>query len=248
MEHVYRSTPDGYTLMFASEDATTLLPFEKKTMPYKMPDAFTYISRVTNGAYMIACNPDRPYKTIQEFIAYGKANPGKLKFAISGIGTAGDVAALLLEQSAGIKMNHVSYRGGAQSLTDTIAGITDAVTQSYSSIAGHAQAGRVRLMVWTGPTRNSHAPDVPTMTDLGYPDATLTNWLGVLGPANLPQDIQNTLQKAISDCLHEPALKEAYLKVDFDPTPVVGEDFRQQILKELAYWKTFVEKNNLYID
>jgi tripartite-type tricarboxylate transporter receptor subunit TctC len=249
MEYVARAQPDGYTLIMASEDATALLPYLRSSMPYQMPDAFTYISRATLGSYMICINPNRPYKTIQEFVAYAKANPpNTIKYATAGPGTAGDIAAYIIEEATGIKMLHVAYKGGAPSLVDTIAGVTDAVCQSYSGVAEHSRAGRVRLMVCTGPTRNPLAPEVPTLTDLGHPNATLTNWLGILGPGGIPQDVQVILQNTVADVLREPEVRDKFLKVAFDPTPVVGEEFRQQVIGQMAKWKAFAEKTGLRID
>ncbi len=248
MEYTARSAPDGYTLILASEDATSLAPFLRNSMPYKMPDAFSYICRTTVGSYLICGHPDRPYKTIQEMIAYGKANPNKIKFATAGPGTAGDIAGFLLEQAAGIKILHVAYKGGAPGLVDTLAGVTDITNGSYSSVGEHAKAGKIRMLVCTGATRNPLAPDVPTMTDIGYPEAVLTNWLGVLGPGGIPQEIQAILSKTIADVMLEPATKKKFTDVAFDPTPVTGEDFKKEVLAQLVKWKAFADKTGLKME
>jgi tripartite-type tricarboxylate transporter receptor subunit TctC len=246
MEYTARAAPDGYTLIFGSEDATALAPFLRNAMPYQMPDAFTYICRATVGAYMICINPNRPYKTVQEFIAYAKSNPpNTVKYATAGPGTAGDIAAYLIEEALGIKMLHVAYKGGAPSLVDTLGGVTDMVCQSYSGVAEHAKAGRIRLMLCTGPERNALEPNVPTLVDLGHKSAVLTNWLGVLGPAGIPKDIQEVLQKTVADVLREPEVKQKFLNVAFDPTPVVGEDFKKEVVAQMVKWKAFAEKTGI---
>ena len=218
MEYVARAAPDGYTLIMGSEDATALAPFLRNSMPYQMPDAFTYISRATVGSYMICINPNRPYKTMQEFIAFAKSNPpNTVKYATAGPGTAGDIAAYLIEDAFGIKMLHVAYKGGAPSQVDTLAGVTDVVCQSYSGVAEHAKAGRLRLMLCTGAMRIPLATEVPTLADFGHKDVVLTNWLGVLGPGGMPQEVQAILQKTVADVLREPEVKQKFLNVAFDP-------------------------------
>ena len=100
-------------------------------------------------------------------------------------------------------------------------------------------------MVCTGPARNPLATDVPTMVDLGYKDAVLTNWLGVLGPAGIPKDIQEVLQKTVADVLREPEVKQKFLNVAFDPTPVVCEDFKKEVIAQMVKWKAFAEKTGI---
>jgi tripartite-type tricarboxylate transporter receptor subunit TctC len=245
MEYVARSAPDGYTLILASEDATSLAPFLRNSMPYQMPDAFSYVCRTTVGSYMICAHPDRPYKTIQEMIAYGKENPNKIKFATAGPGTAGDIAGYLIEMATGIKLLHVAYKGGAPGLVDTLAGVTDITNGSYSSVGEHAKAGKIRMLVCTGATRNPLAPEVPTMVDIGLKDAVLTNWLGVLGPGGIPAEIQQKLSTTIADIMREPETKEKFTKVAFDPTPVTGEEFKKEVLAQMVRWKAFAEKTGI---
>ena len=249
MEIAARAAPDGYTLILASEDATSLAPYLRNTMPYKMPDAFSYICRTTVGSYIIGLNPNRPYKNVQEFIAFTKSNPpNTVKYATSGPGTAGDIGCYIIEEALGIKMLHVAYKGGNPALMDTLAGTTDLVTNSYSGVVEYAKAGRILMMLCTGAVPNPLAPEVPTLVSLGHKDAVLTNWLGVLGPGGIPAEIQNKLSTTIADIMREPETKEKFTRVAFDPTPVTGEAFKNEVKAQMVRWEAFAKRTGIKME
>ena len=157
-----------------------------------------YIAKVAETGMSLAISPKIPAKTVAEFVAYAKANPGKLSYGSSGTGGMPHLATLLFAKYADIKMVHVPYKGIAAAMTDLLGGQLDFVLLTPVTIVPYLNSDKMRVIGITSPTRSAMLPNAPTIKEEGYPQATATVWYGLFGPAKLPANVVERLQKEIA--------------------------------------------------
>jgi tripartite-type tricarboxylate transporter receptor subunit TctC len=248
IEYVAKSPPDGYTLLHANSDGIAILPALKKNVPFSVPKDFTFITRITQLPLVVAVNPKVPVNSMAELIAYAKANPGKLRYGTSGIGSGPHLATLLFEREAGIKMLHVPYKGSGAAINDLLGGHIDLSLPAVQPIAPHAQAGKVKLLAVSGPMRDSLVPDVPTMKEVGLPGATVVIWFGLLGPAGMPPNVVERLRKESVAALNSPEAKQKFRAVGFEPDPLAGDEFEKFVATEYKLWKDLAASEGIVIE
>ncbi len=241
IDYVAKSPPDGYMLGYANSDGLSVMQAVKNTMPYAVPDDFDFIGQVVSTAHVISVSAKSPFKTIQELIAYAKDNPGKLKYGTQGIGSAGHLAAELFMQSAGIKMTHVPFQGSAPAVTAAVGGFVDFVVAGPPSIEGFVQSGDLRPLVTFDKDRHWLYPDMPTMTDIGLPDATSILSLALLAPRGVPEPILQKLRAAMMDMVAQPEMIERFRAIGVDPKYVDGVAFGKIMADETTAWEKLVE-------
>jgi tripartite-type tricarboxylate transporter receptor subunit TctC len=203
---VARAAPDGYTLLFNTMSVHTMNHALFATMPF---DGVTDFSPITLLAFVtntMVVHPSVPARTVAEFIAYAKANPGKLAYASAGVGSTNHLCAALFEKIAGVQMVHVPYRGGAPAVADTVAGQTQLLFTAGTQSIEHVKAGNLRLLAVTEDKRSSLLPDVPTVAET-LPGYEMTVWYGAFGPAELPRTIVEKLNTDIGRILILPDVK-----------------------------------------
>ena len=189
-EAATKAAPDGYTLLLTSRATLTVLPHLRKT-PYDPVKSFTPIGQVGDFVCGFVINPAVGPKTFAETIDYARRNPGKLSYGSAGLGTTTHLRIEILKQKAGIDILHVPYRGGAEALTDVLANKANLMNEPTT--LAHVKAGRLTLLNVNHPTRSPDFPDVPTLTELGYPDADMPLSFGLYGPAGMPVEIVRDL-------------------------------------------------------
>ncbi len=189
-EAATKAAPDGYTLLITSRATLTVLPHLRKT-PYDPVKSFTPIGQVGNFVCGFVINPAAGPKTFPEMIDYAKRNPGKLSYGSAGLGTTTHLRIEILKQKAGVDILHIPYRGGAESLADVLANTANLMNEPTT--LSHVKAGRLTLLNVNHATRSPDFPDVPTLTELGYPDADMPLSFGLYGPAGIPGDIVQDL-------------------------------------------------------
>jgi tripartite-type tricarboxylate transporter receptor subunit TctC len=191
--NVAHAAPDGYTLAYATTSAMTLRPFLTKNTPYDTVKDFTPISKVGEAVACVVVNNSFPAKSIKELVDYARANPGKVSFGSSGIGTTHHLSGELIMQMTGVKMVHIPYKSGGQSFQDLIAGQVQLVFGVMASSIGQIEAGKVRLLAINGDKRYPRTPDAPTVAESlpGYDRPA--GWMAYFGPAGLPQPITKRL-------------------------------------------------------
>lgn len=248
VDYVAKSPRDGTTLMFANEDATSMLAAEKPDIPYKIPGDFSYISRVAEFGYALVVSTKMPFTTMAEMVAYAKAHPNTLKYGSSGVGGASHVAGLILMQQAGFQMSHVPYRGAAQALTDIVAGFISMGFMTMATVGDQASSGKIRVIAVTSSVREKLLPDVPTMIEAGFPGATFDDWFGILGPAGLPPDVLEKLRKSVVDSLSDPDVQKKLGSVDLRPSPLAGAPFAKLAADEYTQWKAVAQANHIVIE
>ena len=238
-EIVINSPPDGYTLFLTNfSNAVNAALYEKLSFDF-MRDMAPVVG-ISRAPVILAVNPSVPAKTVPEFIAYAKANPGKLNMGSAGIGSAGHLAGELLQMMTGIKLVHVPYRGNAPALTDLIAGQVQLVFPSSASSIEYVRTGKVRGLAVTGLTRLDALPDLPTVAD-SVPGYEASSLYGIGAPRNTPAEVIDRLNKEVNAALADPKLKARL--ADLGGTPFGGSsaEFGKLMADETEKWGKVVK-------
>jgi tripartite-type tricarboxylate transporter receptor subunit TctC len=240
VEAVVRAPADGYTLLWANSANAISASFYEK-LSFDLVHDIAAIAGVVRVPQVMEVNPSFPAKTVREFIAYAKANPGKINMASAGNGTANHVAGELFKMLTGVDIVHVPYRGGAPALTDLLGGQVQVTFDNMPSSIGHIRAGKLRALAVTTAERSQALPDIPTVSEFvpGYESSV---WWGVGAPKNTPVEIIDRLNKEINAGLADPKIK-ARLAADFGGTVLAGSpaDFGQLMADEIEKWAKVVK-------
>jgi tripartite-type tricarboxylate transporter receptor subunit TctC len=211
-EAAFKSDPDGYTLLASQPAPVTVNPLLYKKMNFD-PTKFVPVALMSTIPNTLLVRSDFPAKDVKEFIAYAKANPGKLNYASQGIGTTSHLTAALLEKRAGLKMVHVPYKGTAPALNDLVAKNVDFVFMQLAQAYGLHQGGKARILAVTTKKRLASLPDIPTMEEIGIADFESVTWNAISAPPGTPKAIVDKLNAAINEAIRAPELTERYAKL-----------------------------------
>ncbi len=238
-EAVVKSAPDGYTLLMVSPPNTINATLYEKLNFNFLRDIATVaaIARVPN---VMEVNPSVPASTVAEFIAYAKANPGKLSFASAGVGSSQHLSGEMFKMMAGVDMVHVPYRGGAPALTDLIGGQVQLMFDNVSSSIEHIRAGKLRPLAVSTATRSDALPDIPTVGDVlpGF-EASAVNGVGV--PRETPSDVIALLNRHINAALADPAIKARLANLGSTVLPGSPADYGRLLANETEKWAKVVK-------
>ena len=239
---VAKAAPDGYTLLFAQQDSQVLVPLLKKNVPYDTERDFVPVAKVGDIYLIFTVNSAQPYKTIQDLVADAKARPGKLNFASGGEGGINQLASELLKQRAGIDVVHVPYKGGGPATAALLANEVTVFAGSYTLVGKSIEAGRLRGLAVTRPTRLPMLPAIPTMIESGFPDFNSSAWFGLFGPAQLPASITRNLSDAVLAIAHSSSFKQRQLVVGAEGEPMGPEAFEKFLKEDIARWRAVITK------
>jgi tripartite-type tricarboxylate transporter receptor subunit TctC len=243
---VKNSTPDGYTFMLTSAGIVTMNPFMYRKLAYDPVKDFAPLSIATVMPVVTVANPSRPYKTMQELIAYARAHPGKVSYGSAGTGTSQHMAGELLRSMAKIDLLHVPYKGGAPAMNDLLGGQVDIMFGQLPSALPHIRSGRIRPLSVGSPRRAAVLPEVPTMVECGVPGYDSDTWYGFMMPAAVPADRGERLARAIHFALQDAkAQLEAEGFVVEAGTPAA---MRETIATESAKWSQVVKEAHIRLD
>ena len=243
---VARAAPDGYTLLLVGANNAITASFYKN-LDYDFVRDITPVGEICASPNVMVVNPSFPAKTIPEFIAYAKANPGKINMASPGIGTEPHIAGELFKMMAGINMTHVPYRGGGPALTDLVAGQAQVMFPTSSAAIGYIKSGTLRALGVTTSTRFAELPDVPAIAEV-VPGFEASSWFGIGAPRNTPAAIVDRLNKQINAALADPAIKSRLSDLGDVPRPGAGTDFGKFIAAETHKWAKVVKLANIKPD
>ncbi len=232
MEATAKAAPDGYTLLITSGSTYLVTTFTGKS-EIDTRKAYTPIAQITTGALLVGAYPGDPYNDVKGMIAYAKANPGKMTYGATGVGSAGHLTAELIQYMAGIKMELISYKGTGQSVIDAIAGRLNLVIGSTTALAPHVRAGKIKIIGITSPIRLPSIPEQPTLAEMGLSGFDFTSWFGVIGPAGMNPAIVNALNTDINRILSTPEMTKVFLDQGADLLPGTPEQYRNTILGTL---------------
>ena len=203
---VAKAKPDGYTLLIGSMSTHAMNPALMPGMPFRGVEDFTPIARIANVVNTMVINPSVPAKNLAEFIAYAKANPGKVAYASAGAGSTNHLSAVLFEKAAGVQMLHVPYKGGAPAVLDTVGNQTQVLFSAGTQTLPHVKSGKLRLLGVTEAKRSALMPDVPTVGET-LPGYELGVWYGAFGPPGMPAELVTKLNAEINKAMAIPEVR-----------------------------------------
>lgn len=244
---VARSEPDGHTLLVTAITAT-INPHVYKQVDYNLFTDLTPISLCIQLANLMTVPNSSPAKSVQEFIAHAKANPGKLSFASSGTGTSIHLSGELFKKLTNIEMTHVPYRGSALAISDLIAGRVDVMFDNIPFMLPQAQGGQVRGLAVTTRERVPSAREYPTVIESGVPGFDVTSWFGVTAPAKTPPEIVAKLNADTVKALNQPSIREKFEKLGARVTTTTPQEFGQFMREETAKWGRVVHEAGIKME
>jgi len=241
-----RATPDGYTFLFSTVSGLAINPVTVKSLPYDAAKDFTPVAMVVDFApQMLSVNAELPVKSVPEFLAYAKDNPGKLSYAVHVTVTADQVSGRLLKKRAGLDMVEVPYRSPAQLATDVGSGRIQATVSSLAASGAMIQAGKIRPLGWFGSQRFSYQPEIPTVSET-VPGVTIDAWFIIVAPAGTPADIVKRMNQEIAEVLKGPNIADRFAKVGLGVSgPRSPESLVQFIASEQARWRALAQELNI---
>jgi tripartite-type tricarboxylate transporter receptor subunit TctC len=238
-ETVVRAAPDGYTLLsVSSPNAINATLY--KNLNFNFIRDIAPVASIMRVPLVMEVNPSVPVKTVPEFIAYAKANPGKVNYASAGIGTPQHVSAEMFKMMTGVEMVHVPYRGAAPALTDLIGGQVQVMIDTTPASMQHIRSGRLRPLAVTTATRADALPDLPTVGDF-VPGYEATSWFGIGAPKDTPPEIITTLNKEINAAIADPKIKARLIDLGGTVLPGSPADFGKLIAAETEKWAKVVK-------
>jgi len=236
-QYVARSKPDGYTLGLLTVSAMSIAPHVTKNLGFNPSKDFTPLTNVITTDGAIVANVATPYNTLQELVAFAKANPDKVNYASVGNGSIPHLTAEMFSQRAGIKMTHVPYKGAGPAMQDLLANqIPISFETSLATALNNVASGRLKILALTGSQRSPAVPNVPTVAESGYPNFSAQGWFGLFGPANLPPNVVAALNKATTDALRDPEVIARFEKLGVRPDPQTPSDFTKFLAAESTKW------------
>ena len=230
-----RSPADGYTLVMGNISTLAINPVTFAKLPYDPIASFDPISMVAIQPLIVAVHPSLPVKSLSELVQYAKNQPGKLNY-----GTAGSSIQLAVEffsTAAGIKMNHIPYKGSAPALTDLIGGQVQVLFDPFSSIYPFVASGKVRALAVTTDKRSATAPTLPTVAESGYANFDVSSWQGIVVPAGTPKAVIQRLNRDLVKVLSTPEMKERFAQYSAVTAASTPEQFSSYIKQENARWQ-----------
>ena len=234
---VAHSEPDGYTVLSAATASQCIGPqLYKKLVTYDPFRDFAPISMFAVTQNILVVNPQTPFKSVRDLLAYAKANPGKLNWANAGSGFQSHLAGVLFTHMAGIEALHVPYKGAGASLSAVISGESQVSVVPAPSVMGHIQAGRLRALAVASEKRSPIAPDLPTVIESGVPGYVSSGWAGISVPSRTSKKIQRMLYDAVVKAMKDSTTNAAMVKLGAEPMATTGAEFAAVIKRD---WKLY---------
>ena len=231
---VMKATPDGHTIILATNSPLSAAPHLRKNLPYHPINDFTPISFVGNYTFFIVVHPSVPAKTLSELINYARANSGKLNYATGN--TTSIVSTAMFATLAKINMVHVPYKTEPPAITDILSGQIHLMFSSYSTVAPHVREGKLRALVTTLLERSPLLPEVPSIVEAGFPKFPIVPWAGMVGPAKMPKEVVERLNRELNVVLKRADVREQLARQAFAPRGSTAEELAAYIREQLDVW------------
>jgi tripartite-type tricarboxylate transporter receptor subunit TctC len=244
-EAVVKSAPDGYTLLAGNPGPLTIAPSVRSQMPYDPLRDLAPIVLIARSASCICLHPSLPAKNVKEFVALAKAQPGKINYGTPGVGTVGHFATELFSFQAGVKLNHIPYKGAAQYTADLIAGHIELAINQFAISAPLVNAGKVRCLGATSRERSPLLPNVPTIAEQGIKDFESYNWNGILAPAGTPPAIINRIADIVSKQLATPEGRALYSSQGHEASGITTTAYADFMKTETEKWAKIAKVANI---
>jgi tripartite-type tricarboxylate transporter receptor subunit TctC len=243
MDQVAKAAGDGYTLVMT--DTSIAVNPSLKPLPYDTLNDFVPVSLLATAPVILMAHPKVPAKTLQEFVALAKAQPGKFNYASGGNGASTHLGGELLKLVAGIDIVHVPYKGTGPAMNDLIGGHVDVMFSGISSARPYLDAGTLHALAVTGETRNAATPDVPTFAEAGLPGVTASTYWGVLAPKGTPKEIVDKVSAAFAAAMRDPEIVERLAQLGYLPIAGGPSDYAANLRAEIDKWGKVVRSANI---
>ncbi len=243
---VAKSAPDGYNFVFVFDTHAvnpTLLPMTFDTVKDLAP-----VMLIGTAPMAIATHPSKPYKTFSDVIAAAKAKPDTLSYGTIGNGSLGHLTMTLVQQAGGFKIVHIPYKGGGPMTQDALGGQLDLAVGSVAVIAPHVKSGRLRAIAVTGDKRSNSMPDVPALSEQGFPGFSALAWWGIFAPSGTPKPILDKFHAELVKALDQPDLRKTLTELGMDLVVSTPEAEQKFLLGEMSRWGKVVRENNIRVD
>jgi tripartite-type tricarboxylate transporter receptor subunit TctC len=244
MDFVANQPADGYTL-YLSPSTTTSMHLVRKSMPWDVRKAFTGVTQIAVVPQGLVINPKVPATSVKDFIALAKRDPNKLSYGSAGPGTGPHMAMELFKLMAGVQIQHIPYRGVAQSVTDILGGNISGMMLNVLTAKPHVEASQLRILGVTSLRRSSAMPEVPTIAETGLPDYEALQWFGLMARSGTPPEVLNRLQKLIAEGMRSPEMQERLKTEGADAVVNTPEQFQTLIANEIERWTKLAKAINL---
>ena len=242
---VAQQPADGHTLYLAVQTTHAVAPFMYPNVGYDPVRDFVGIARVVHNPLLMVVHPSLPVKNLSELVAYAKANPGKLSFATGGSGSSPHMSMEMFRNAAGMDMVPVHYKGDSAAMTDLLSGRVPLMMSSISGHMANVQGGRVRPIAVSGLARSAQLPDVPTISESGFPNFEVVTWWGLVARAGTPREVVDRIHRETVAALQQPAVREQFAKLGVDVAPQGPAEFTTYIASEAQRWGGLVKSLGL---
>jgi tripartite-type tricarboxylate transporter receptor subunit TctC len=244
-ETVAKSAPDGYTLLAGNPGPLTIAPTVKAQLPYDTLRDLAPIVLIAKSASCICTHPSLPVKGVKDFVAFAKARPGRINYGTPGVGTVGHLSLELFASEAGVKLNHVPYKGAAQFTVDLLAGNIELAQIQFAGSAPLVKQGKVRCLGVTSTVRTPLLPEIPTIAEQGLKGFQSYNWNGLLAPGATPKPIIARVHEVIAKALRSPEARELYGSQGHEIGGLNPEEYAAFIRTETEKWARVAQRANI---
>ncbi len=242
-----KSPPDGYTLLLATSSTHAIGPALNARMPYDAERDFTPVAHVGNAPSIMLVPNSASAKTLADWVAYARQNPGRLNFASSGNGTIVHLTAELFKAQAGLFIVHIPYKGTALAIPDLVSGKIDVMFDSLPTGLPHVRDGRLRALAVTSAKRTAMAPDLPAVAEL-FPGFESNTWFGLYGPRGLAPDVLAKIETAVNQTLTDADVKDRLARLGIEPVGGNSRQFAQMVAVDAAKWKKIIQDRKILSD
>jgi tripartite-type tricarboxylate transporter receptor subunit TctC len=247
-QYVAKAKPDGYTLLISYSGYHVGNPALFDKLPWDPVKDFSPVALLTVSTNVIAVHPSVPVNNLKEFIAYAKANPGKLNYASQGNGSVSHIGTEIFKQTTGVEMVHVPYKGSGPAIQDVLAGQVQVFISTPPSLMQHVQSGKLKGLAVTGKNRHPGMPNVPTTAEAGLPSFQLESWVALYAPAGTPAPVINKLSDSVKQSLALPEVKDRSDAAGVELRYLNPAQMDALLKKELPYWNKAIKAANITLD
>jgi tripartite-type tricarboxylate transporter receptor subunit TctC len=241
-EAVMRAEPDGHTLVISGAPIIVIGPAMNKAVGYQPMRDLTHIAYFGGTPNMLVVHPSLGIKSYRDFLTYARNAPGGTDYVSAGFGTMGNWAAEYFGAVENIKLNHIAYKGGAQAILDLVAGHVKVAMLTWTAVAEHVRAGRLTALAVTSSARLPYLPDLPTMRELGHDEFVAATWFSLSGPAGMPNDVVDALNREIVKAMDKPQIKRQIEQEAIEVRPMTPAELRRFAQNEIDRWTPLIAR------
>ena len=245
IKQVARAVPDGTTILLGTSSTMSSSPAVTANLPYDVFKDFVPVGTIATNEVVLVVHPSLPANTLPEFLAYAKANPGKIAYGSSGIGSTFHLGSELFAAQTGTVLTHVPYKGAGPAAQDLVAGHIQMMMESLSTAASNIRAGKVRALGITSPKRNPQFPDIPTLAEQGVTGCDYVQWIAFFLPAGAPRTIVDELNARLNSVLTSREVEEKFAKLGMQVAPGTPQDLESRLHADVLQWTRVARLANI---